>query len=136
MLSLSLQTLRLLSAGMLLTFTSSFGQTFFISVFANNIRSDFHLSHGAWGDVYMIGTLASGFVMLWAGGLVDVYRVRIIGCVVLVLLAVTSFLASQSTTVMSLIVLIFALRLLGKVCPLISPPWPWLDGFPEQEGGP
>lgn len=117
MLSLSLQTLRLLSAGMLLTFTSSFGQTFFISVFANNIRSDFHLSHGAWGDVYMIGTLASGFVMLWAGGLVDVYRVRIIGSVVLVLLAVTSFLVSQSTTVMSLIVLIFALRLLGQGMP-------------------
>ena len=36
-----------LSVGVLLTFVSSFGQTFFISVFAGEIRAEFGLSHGA-----------------------------------------------------------------------------------------
>ena len=47
---------RWLAAGMLLTFLSSFGQTFFISIFAGDIRDTFGLSHGAWGGIYALGT--------------------------------------------------------------------------------
>src|SRR6056297_2918334 len=41
-----------LAAGFLLTFASSFGQTFFISVFAGEIRATYGLSHGDWGAIY------------------------------------------------------------------------------------
>ena len=34
-----------LTAGVLLTFLSSFGQTYFISIFAGEIRDTFGLSH-------------------------------------------------------------------------------------------
>ena len=54
---------RWLSAGMLLTFLSSFGQTFFISIFAGEIREVFQISHGQWGGIYAIGTTASAIVM-------------------------------------------------------------------------
>src|SRR6056297_2027298 len=72
-----------LSAGVLLTFTSSFGQTFFISVFSGEIRAEFGLSHGAWGAIYAAGTFASAVAMLWAGQMTDVFRVRALCLVVL-----------------------------------------------------
>ena len=55
---------RWLSAGALLTFLSSFGQTFFISIFAGEIREGFDLSHGQWGGIYTIGTSASAVVTM------------------------------------------------------------------------
>ncbi|MCH9825026.1 MAG: MFS transporter, partial [Alphaproteobacteria bacterium] len=78
---------RWLAAGALLMFMSSFGQTFFISIFAGEIRAEFGLSHGEWGGIYALGTLASAIVMVWSGGLTDRFRVRTLGPVVLVCLA-------------------------------------------------
>jgi MFS family permease len=78
---------RWLLAGILLAFLSSFGQTFFISVFAGQIRAEFGLSDGDWGWAYTAGTAASAALMLWAGGLADRFRVRSLGGWVLVALA-------------------------------------------------
>lgn len=50
------ENLRFLMAGALLMFTSSYGQTFFISTFAGEIMNAFRLSDGQWGLVYTIGT--------------------------------------------------------------------------------
>ena len=72
-----------LGAGVLLTFLSSFGQTFFISIFAGEIRAEFGLGHGAWGGLYPLGTTLSAIVMIWAGGLTDIFRVRVLGPAVL-----------------------------------------------------
>ena len=58
---------KFLGAGMLLTLNSSFGQTFFISIFAAQIMAAFALSDGEWGMIYAIGTTASAVVMYWAG---------------------------------------------------------------------
>ncbi|EYD73175.1 MFS transporter [Limimaricola hongkongensis] len=76
-----------LAAGALLSFGSSFGQTFFISVFAGDIRAAFDLSHGAWGGIYTLGTTASALVMIWAGGLTDRFRARALGPAAMALLA-------------------------------------------------
>jgi MFS family permease len=76
-----------LSAGALLMFLSSFGQTFFISLFAGEIRAEFGLSHGQWGGIYTLGTAASAAIMVWAGGLTDRFRVRTLAPVVLLMLA-------------------------------------------------
>ena len=59
---------RWLGAGALLSFLSSFGQTYFIAIFAGEIRAEFGLSHGQWGGIYALGTGASAVLMLWAGG--------------------------------------------------------------------
>ena len=106
--------IRWLAAGALLTFMSSFGQTFFISIFAGEIRAEFGLSHGEWGGIYALGTLASAIVMVWAGGLTDRFRVRTLGPVVLVLLASACAFMATNHAAWLLPAVIFALRLTGQ----------------------
>ncbi|MFT4959406.1 MAG: sugar phosphate permease [Paracoccaceae bacterium] len=103
-----------LAAGGLLTFLSSFGQTYFISIFAGEIRTTYDLSHGAWGGIYTIGTSASAFVMVWAGGLTDSFRVRTLGPFVLIGLASACLAMAFNSSVWLLPVIIFALRLFGQ----------------------
>ena len=105
---------RWLGAGALLTFLSSFGQTFFISIFAGEIREGFGLSHGAWGGIYTLGTGASAIVMVWAGGLTDRYRSRALGAGVLVLLAGACLFMVVNPWAALLPVVIFALRFCGQ----------------------
>lgn len=103
-----------LLAGGLLAFTSGFGQTFFISIFAGQIMEEFSLSHGEWGLIYAIGTLASAVVMLWSGGLTDKYRVRSLGMVVLIGLAIACIIMAANPWVWFLPIAIFLLRFTGQ----------------------
>ena len=103
-----------LGAGALLAFLSSFGQTYFISIFAGEIRQSFDLSHGAWGLIYTLGTTASAVVMIWAGALTDQFRVRHLGAATLVFLALSCLLMSLVSAVWMLPLVIFALRLGGQ----------------------
>ncbi len=105
---------RWLGAGALLTFLSSFGQTFFISIFAGEIRADFGLSHGQWGGIYTLGTAASAVVMLWAGGLTDRYRSRVLGAGVLALLACACLFMATNSWAGLLPLVIFSLRFCGQ----------------------
>ncbi len=103
-----------LSAGFLLAFASSFGQTFFISIFAADIKASFGLTDGAWGGVYTFGTTVSALVMVWAGVLTDKYRVRVLGPVVIGLLALSCALMAVITHWAALVFVIFALRVTGQ----------------------
>lgn len=103
-----------LGAGVLLTFSSSFGQTFFIAVFAGEIRAEFALGHGAWGAIYGLGTLAAAVAMLWLGGLADRLRTRTLGMGVLLGLAAACLAMAATPGVVALAVVIFALRLGGQ----------------------
>lgn len=105
---------RWLAAGALLMFCSSYGQTFFISIFAGEIRSEFGLSHGQWGAIYGAGTLASATIMIWSGVLTDHFRVRVLGAAVLVLLAVASLAMASVTAAWALVPVILLLRLGGQ----------------------
>ena len=103
-----------LSAGALLTFTSSFGQTFFISIFAGEIRAAYGLSHGAWGTIYAVGTFASAIAMIWAGQLTDILRVRALCLIVLPFFAAACLAMAAATSAWMLVPIIFALRLAGQ----------------------
>jgi len=105
---------RWLSAGALLSLLSSFGQTYFISLFAAEIRTDFGLSQGGWGAIYSLGTAASAAAMIWAGSLTDTFRARTLGVVVLGVLAASSLAMAWNPFVVLLPVVIFALRLSGQ----------------------
>ena len=105
---------RWLTAGMLLTFMSSFGQTYFISIFSGEIRNTFNLSHGDWGLIYGFGTFASAIVMIWAGGLTDIMRVRKLGPMVLCALSTSCLFMAFNPVVALLPVVIFCLRLTGQ----------------------
>jgi MFS family permease len=105
-----------LAVGVLLTFCSSFGQTFLISVFAGVIKADFGLTDGQWGRAYLAGTLASGIVMVWAGVLTDHFRVRWLGTVTLVCLALAciAMALALAPAAWALPFIIFALRFAGQ----------------------
>lgn len=103
-----------LSAGVLLTFLSSFGQTYFISIFAGEIRGTFGLSHGEWGIIYMLGTSASALVMVWAGGLTDRFRVRHLAPLVLLMMAGACLFMTLNPVWWLLPLVIFALRFTGQ----------------------
>ena len=103
-----------LSAGVLLTFLSGFGQTYFISIFAGEIRSEFGLSHGEWGGIYSLGTTASAIVMVWAGGLTDRFRARGLGAVTLLALALACVAMATVSAAWALPFVIFALRFIAQ----------------------
>jgi len=103
-----------LTAGFLMMFGSAFGQTFFISLFAGEIRAEYGLSHAAWGGIYALGTTASAVVMIWAGSLTDIFRVRAIGAVTLILLAASCLFMAWNVSAALLPLVIFALRLSGQ----------------------
>jgi len=109
-----INNVRWLAAGMLLTFMSSFGQTYFISIFSGEIRNTFNLSHGDWGLIYGFGTFASAIVMIWAGGLTDIMRVRKLGPMVLCALSTSCLFMAFNPVVALLPVVIFFLRLTGQ----------------------
>jgi len=103
-----------LSAGVLLTFLSGFGQTYFISIFAGEIRESFALSHGQWGGIYTLGTSASALVMVWAGGLTDRFRVRALAPVILVMMTGACVFMALNPVWWLLPVVIFSLRFTGQ----------------------
>jgi len=103
-----------LVAGFLLTLVSSFGQTFFIAVFAGQIRAEFGLGHGDWGAVYAGATAASALAMVWAGALTDRFRVRHLGPVVIACLAVAALAMAFAGGLVALVIALFLLRLFGQ----------------------
>ncbi len=105
---------RWLAAGGMLTFGSSFGQTYFIALFSGQIRAEFGLSHGMWGAIYTTGTLASAATLMFAGGLADRFRIRALTLGVLAGFAAICIGMSQVTGPLTLALAIYGLRFCGQ----------------------
>ncbi len=105
---------RFLSFGILIAFFSAFGQTFFIAVFGPEIRAEFGLSHGGFGGYYAIGTLTSGFCLIWAGKLIDRFDLRWVTAGVCTALILACANMAVVPAAWALAPAIFALRLSGQ----------------------
>ena len=105
---------RFLLFGFLMTFWSSPGQTYFISLFSGEIRSSMSLSDGQFGGIYSIATLLSAAVMVWSGSLVDRISLGKFSIAVVLGLALGCVLLSLSTGVVVLVIAIFLLRQMGQ----------------------
>ncbi|MGF1594376.1 MAG: MFS transporter [Kiloniellaceae bacterium] len=105
---------RLLGFGVLMTFCSSVGQTFFISLFSGQIRAEFSLSDGEFGSLYSLGTLASAAVLLGAGRLIDRVPLPLFAAAVLTLLAAVCLLMGAVADAVLLVAVFFGLRLFGQ----------------------
>lgn len=103
-----------LMAGMLMTFSSSFGQTFFIALFGGEIRAEFNLSNGDFGGLYLLGTLASAAVMVFAGKVVDIYTPRKVGAVALLGVVAACLMMAGAGSLPLLVLAIFMLRFFGQ----------------------
>ncbi len=103
-----------LSLGIFLIFSSSIGQTFFISLFSGEIRSEFNLSHGMFGILYSVATLTSAIFFLWLGKFTDQFNLIVLGLITLVLLSGFSFLISSAKSLLILFLSLLGLRLFGQ----------------------
>lgn len=104
----------LIGFGFLLTFLSSFGQTFLISLYLPFIQEEFQLSDGGFSTIYSVATLASAFTITWLGSFID--RVRLTKFTVFVMLGLVFFigLLSQTYYIPVLFVALYGLRLFGQ----------------------
>ena len=105
---------RWLAGGFLLTFFSTVGQTTFISLSAGDVRAEYGLTHGQFGAVYMLGTLASALTLPRLGPVVDRYSARTVAMVVIPVLAGAAVLMAVSRHIALLLVAIYLLRLFGQ----------------------
>ena len=99
----------------MLTFLSSFGQTFLISIYVPEILKTFSISNGLFGSIYAIATVTSSIIMLSVGHLVDHKPVKKITAFTVVGLAFSSFLLGIShLSIAILIIALIGLRLTGQ----------------------
>lgn len=105
---------RWLAGGFLLTSFSGFGQTFFIALSSGHLRSEFDLSHGDFGLLYMFATLGSALLLPWVGRSVDVFPVRLVAILTCLTLAGFCLSMSMVNSVTMLFIVIFGLRLSGQ----------------------
>ncbi|MFK7944877.1 MAG: MFS transporter [Paracoccaceae bacterium] len=105
---------RWLGVGVTLTFASSFGQTYFISIFADRIMVSFGLTDGDWGGIYMIATLSSAAAVIWAGRFADEIRVARLAWLIFAGFAAIAVGMSLNDSPWLLGFLIFGLRFCGQ----------------------
>ncbi|MEM8682816.1 MAG: MFS transporter [Pseudomonadota bacterium] len=105
---------RWIAGGFLLTYFSSFGQTFFVSASIAEWRAAFDLSHGEIGRLYMFATLASALCLPFVGRIVDIMPEHRTILIVVPVLAAATVLAAFAPNVAVLVIAIFLLRLFGQ----------------------
>lgn len=105
---------RWLSGGFLLFLLSCFGQTFFISLFSADIRTELGLPHGAFGGIYTAATLIGAVLLVRTGQLVDRHPARRVASFAVPLLAVGAAAMAASTHVAALVAALILLRYFGQ----------------------
>ena len=108
------ENLRWILGGFLLTFCSSFGQTFFIALSGGQIREEYGLSNGEFGGIYMLATLGSALVLPQLGRLVDIISVSRTALIIMPMLALACVSMAFSDSIYLLILTLFGLRLFGQ----------------------
>ena len=100
--------------GFLMTFCSSFGQTFFLGIFNPFIREDLNLSHSEFGGIYSAATLVSSLTIIWLGKKIDDFKLRNFAIFVCISLFFAAIFMSQLSSLVHLLLAIFFLRLFGQ----------------------
>lgn len=105
---------KLLSYGMIMTFFSSFGQTFLISLFVPAITRDFVLTKTGFGSIYSGITLVSAISLSYFGRWIDRMSLRSYSLLVAVGLVIGSLLMAVSWSWMVLLAGLLLLRFSGQ----------------------
>jgi len=105
---------RWLLGGFLLTFFSSFGQTFFIGLSGEELRSKFTLTDGEFGLMYMVATLGSAATLPFLGRVLDVMPGRRVILFVIPALAAACVLIAFAPTFLLALLALYLLRLFGQ----------------------
>ena len=110
-----LQDPKLLVYGFLIIFFASFGQTFFIALFNDDIKNFYSLTDGEFGLVYALSTTLSSLILINFAKLIDYIDLRIYSFFItlgLVLPCLAFYFLNSN--VIFLFIIIFALRFFGQ----------------------
>ena len=107
-------SLKVILFGFIFTFFSSFGQSFFLGLFNNSIRTELSISHGQFGSIYASATLLSSFVLIWVGKKIDDINIFKFAFYVILLLSFSSFFFSKISSISLLFFAIFLMRFSGQ----------------------
>lgn len=104
----------ILGFGFVLTFLSSFGQTYIVSLYLPTIQADFDLSDAGFSSVYGAATLASAFTITWLGRFIDRMRLFRFTAGVLFGLSIALLIISQAHVLPVLFLGFYGMRLFGQ----------------------
>jgi nitrate/nitrite transporter NarK len=107
-------SLKVILFGFIVTFFSSFGQSYFIGIFNSNIRADLSITHGQFGTIYAFATLFSSLILMWIGKKIDDMDAFKFSIFVIILLSISCYFFSTIKSISLLFIGIFLLRLSGQ----------------------
>ena len=106
---------KLLIYGFLIIFFASYGQTFFIALFNNDIKFYYSLSDGQFGLLYALATTLSSLLIINFAKMIDYIDLRIYSFVITLGLLVSCFaIYFLPSNIIFLLIIIFALRFFGQ----------------------
>jgi len=105
---------KVLIFGIIFTFFSSFGQSFFLGLFNPSIRNELNITHGQFGTIYAGATIFSSLVLIWFGKKIDDFKLFNYSLIVICILFFSSFLFSLVNSVYFLVIAIFLMRFSGQ----------------------
>jgi len=106
---------KLLMYGFLIIFFASYGQTFFIALFNDDIKDLYNLTDGQFGMVYALATTFSSLLLINFAKLIDFIDLRIYSFVVTIgLLLPCLAVYFLPENIIFLFIIIFALRFFGQ----------------------
>ena len=105
---------KVLLFGIIFTFFSSFGQSFFLGLFNPSIRNELNITHGQFGTIYAGATICSSLVLIWFGKKIDDFKLINYSIIVISILFLSSFFFSLITNLYLLIIAIFLMRFSGQ----------------------
>lgn len=105
---------RLISFGFILTFFSSFGQTFLLSLYVPKIINEFQLTNSYFGGLYAVATVTSSFILAYVGKLIDSVDLRKYTLYAALLLLLSSLLMAFSINIIMVFFGLLGLRFAGQ----------------------
>ena len=114
MLSFLADNRRWLATGVLLALGACLGHTWFIALFAGEIRAEYGLSDGQWGLLYTAATLSSAALLFGRGSWADTVPLSRLAPMVAVVFAAAAVLMALGHAIWTLGVAVFLLRFCGQ----------------------
>ena len=114
MLSFLAENRRWLATGIFLALGACLGHTWFIALFAGEIRAEFGLSDGQWGLIYTAATLSSAALLFGRGGWADTVPLSRLAPMVAIAFAGAAVLMALGQTIWTLGIAVFLLRFCGQ----------------------
>lgn len=106
--------MRIVISGFLLTFFSSFGQTFLVSLYVPGIMKDFGISNSVFGSIYGAATVLSAFALMYAGNLIDTWPLKKYTTAAILVFTAAGILTGSAFNIIMIFFGIWGLRFAGQ----------------------